>query len=642
MAPGYEWLDSNRLGAYASSTIIGMNTRREHGLLVVPHGNTGKKAVILSKFEESVFVDNHLYDISTNQYRDITFPEGYKYQKKFELNPFPRFIYQVEDRILQKTLFILENRNILILRYELKNQGRPVKIILKPFLSHRYNNVLADDLQGFNTDTYLGQHFVRWAPKANMPELNVYFNRGEFISATLWYHNFYYPKDISRYGFGTEDLFNPGFFQATLRPYETFDLFLSPTEVDDMSLDYEMLYNRESLTRGFCLDSDFKKPSIEYYRSKVKRLILDQTDKTIVPSSNFVTSTQMRDLLISVPGLFFTEGRLELFKKLYKKLLNEVREGLLPVNYPEYHEKYYGAADLSLVLINLGYRYWELTKDSDFIESDALAVFQSILDQYEKGASFNIYCDKDGLIFCGDHRTSLSAVPLKTAEGDVLRYGKLIEINALWYNSVRIVEFFTNKFDKKKVSEKYKKLAEKAAASFNEIFLNESKFSFYDFVLNEKKNEDFRFVQIVPLILPFTPVSDSFAKHVLMRIDEELLTPYGLRSQSKYDPAYKQSDEVLINRKTADFYCGSIWPWTTSFYIQACLRYRKNKENLEDELHTYFAPIEELTKEGLLGYIPEAIHMNHHIIQFGIEDFMPSLANILSADFMLNSGKKGR
>jgi predicted glycogen debranching enzyme len=613
-----------------------MNSRREHGLLVIPHENTGKKAILLSKFEESIFVDNHLHDISTNTYRDITFPKGHKFQQKFEMNPFPRFIYQVEDRIIHKTLFLLENRNILILRYELRNQGRPIKIILKPFLSGRYNNVLADDLQGFNTDTYLGQHYVRWAPKADMPELNVYYNRGEFISATLWYHNFHYSQDLARYGFSTEDLFNPGFFQATLKPYEAFDLYLSPEEVTDIVLDYDALYSQEALARGFSGEDDFRKPAINHYRARAQRVISEPCKWTSVNMSSYSGSNQTRDLFLSLPGLCLADGRFGPFKMIFTNLVQELQNGLLPATYPEIHEKNYGTADLSLLLINIGYLYWTMSKDISYFEGEIFEALQSIIHHYEKGAAFNIYCDKDGLVFCGDRATSLSGIPLKSANGDVLRHGKLLEINALWYSSLRIMEVFAAKLNKKKLVERYNKFAERARTAFNRQFINETKLSFYDFILNNQKNEDFRSVQIIPLILPFTPVPDAFAKQVLMRIDEELLTPYGLRSQSKYDPGFRQTEDMPVNRRTAEYYCGSVWPWTQSLYIRACLKYRREKTNLAEELRTYFAPLQQLADSGLLGYIPEAVNMNQHIRQSGIEDFTPSLADIIWSEYLLN------
>ena len=155
-----------------------MNTRREHGILVVPDNSQKKKIVLLSKLEESIFIDSKLHDISTNQYNTGIFPSGYTYLEKFEMNPFPCFTFKIDGRVIKKTVFLLSNYPMLIVRYELKNKGIPVNIIVKPFIAERFATEITKDLQGLNTDSYLGHQFVRWAIKPNMPELYVYYSHG--------------------------------------------------------------------------------------------------------------------------------------------------------------------------------------------------------------------------------------------------------------------------------------------------------------------------------------------------------------------------------------------------------------------------------------------------------------------------------
>ena len=128
---GKEWLEINSTGCYACSTIYGMNTRRYHGLFITPGKSSGEKYVMLSKFEESIFIDNQVYEISTNCYTGGINPDGYKYLQSFSIDPFPRFIYQIGERRIEKNIFLLSDKNVLIVRYTNKNQGIPVKIIIK-------------------------------------------------------------------------------------------------------------------------------------------------------------------------------------------------------------------------------------------------------------------------------------------------------------------------------------------------------------------------------------------------------------------------------------------------------------------------------------------------------------------------------
>jgi predicted glycogen debranching enzyme len=634
----YEWLERNRKGAYASSTVIGMNIRREHGLLVVPDETFTKKVIILSKLEESVFIGNRLHEISTNQYTENIFPLGYQYLDKFEINPFPCFNFLIEDRLLQKTVFLLENYNIVVVRYELKNQGEPVKLVIKPFISVRYSDELLNEPKGINTDSYLGQYFVRWAPRVNMPELYAYYNNGEYVSTTLWYHNFCYSKDQNRFTDNSEDLFNPGFFEVTLNPYDNFDIFLSTEEITDIELDYEALYREESERRKkknyhFNLD----KTELYNFQYQLQNVITKVNDDHIVSISTIEYSNSLRDVIFSLPGLLLVEKDCDLFKKIYSNILSKLDSGLLPVKFPDTDEKpYYGAVDLSLWLINLGYIYLQESNDLAFFEKKVCDIYRSIYDSYTKGTSFNIFTDKDGLIFSGDKATNLSWIPLKNKKGDVLRFGKLLEINALWYNGLRILEYLSLKLNKKRLSGKFAKNAEKVKISFNDLFVNEEKSSFYDFVVYDEKNTDFRINQLIPLMLPFNCVEDEFAKKVLNRIDRELLTPYGLRSLSSNDRAYKNSRKTNLRRRNVDYYNGSIWPWTMSFYVNSCFNFKTGRKAVSKKLVKYFKPLIDLSNEGLLGFVPEAVYSSKLIQQYGIEDYTPSLADIVWSYYCLS------
>lgn len=634
----YEWLERNRKGAYASSTVTGMNIRREHGLLVVPDETFTKKVVTLSKFEESVFIGNRLHEIATNQYIENIFPLGYQYLDKFEINPFPCSNFLIEDRLLQKTVFLLENHNIVVIRYELKNHGEPVKLIIKPFISIRYNDDLLNEPKGVNTDSYLGQYFVRWAPRVNMPELYAYYNKGEYISTTLWYHNFCYSKDKNRFTNNSEDLFNPGFFEVTLNPYDNFDIFLSTEEITDIELDYEALYREESERRKkknyhFNLDNT----ELSNFQYQLQNVITKVNDDHIVSVSTIEDSNLLRDVIFSLPGLLLVEKDFDLFKKIYSNILSKLDSGLLPGKFPDTDENpYYGAVDLSLWLINLGYIYFQESNDLAFFEEKAFDAYRSIYDSYTKGTSFNIYTDKDGLIFSGDKATNLSWIPLKNKKGDVLRFGKLLEVNALWYNGLRILEYLSLKLNKKRLSGKFAKNAEKVKTSFNDLFVNEEQSSFYDFVVYDEKNTDFRINQLIPLMLPFYCVEDEFAKKVLDRIDQELLTPYGLRSLSSTDRAYNDKGKTTVRRRNSNYYNGSIWPWTMSFYVNSCLNFKTGRKAVSKKLVKYFKPLINLSNEGLLGFVPEAVSSNKLTQQNGIEDYTPSLADIIWSYYCLN------
>lgn len=631
----YEWLETNKCGAYASSTVVGMNSRREHGLFAVPHETMNKRVVVLSKLEESVFIENRLHEISTNQYEDSIFPTGFTYLEKFEINPFPRFIFRVEDRLIQKTLFLLEKKNLLVIRYELKNQGAPVKLVIKPFISDRFSSMLSADIQGINTDSYLGHHFVRWAPRPNMPELYVYYNRGEYLSATLWYHNFYYIKDKGRYKDCSEDLFNPGFFQTNLEPYETLDFYVSTEEIQDIQLEFEGLYRRESNKR---VRPGKKAKKLVCFQRKLAHSYYEKNKKPLVSVSSVNRPGTMLEVIFSMPAMFLLPKNTAAFKKVFLDLLSKEKEGLLPSSLEQNGERAnYSSVDLSLWLINLGYIYLNMSQDLAFFEGEVFDRFRSIYESYLKGTSFNIYADRDGLIFAGDKATSLSWIPLRDKKDNVLRYGKLLEVNALWYNAVRILEFIARHLDKSRIAGKFAKQAQKIARSFPEVFLTPERNGFYDYINHSTKSTDFRINQLIPLALPFSLFEDLGA-HILNRVDEELVTPYGVRSLSPMSPSYRTPDEFSASRNNVAYYNRCVWPWTIALYAGACLKFKKRDEHFARDFFSYFKPLMDLTDEGVLGYIPEAIHLNKNITQIGINDYTPAMAAVLWAWHLLRKG----
>jgi len=635
-ATKYEWVEGGGSGCYAASTCVGMNTRREHGLYVVPDTSYNDKIVVLSKFEESVFIENRLHEISTNQYTSGIFPQGFTYLQKFEMNPFPRFTYLVEDRIIEKTIFIHEENAVVVARFELKNQGEPIDLVIKPFIADRLNKELATETQGLNTDSYRGQHFVRWAPKANMPELYVYFDKGEYISATLWYHNFYYPKDFGRFQGQNEDLFNPGFFQIQLRPYESLNLYISTENLDTFELDYEAIYRKEVEHRSATKRHFSSHKHLSLFENVIQKSAFKIKNIPVITASNIEHNFNTRDTLFSIPGTIFLPKKFDMFKELFQYLISKLDNGLLPTKTVwGTNGISYGAADLPLWLIHFSYQYYQLTDDLDFFDDKIFDALISIYDSFNKGTLFNIFVEKNKLVSCGDPKTSVSWIPLKDKDGSVLRYGNLLEINALWYNALCILEDLSLKLKKRRLQSRLKNDLEKCQKAFVEMFMTDSGTSFHDFVNKGSTDSTFRVNQVIPLMLAFSPIDQSVARKVLDEVKNRLLTPYGLRSKEIPQDYTQPHTPVYLHRFMADYYNGAIWPWTTYLYVEAFSKNIQNARPEARELYAYFEPLLNLTQEGLIGYIPEAVAMDIETSQSGMADYFPASSGILWSFFKL-------
>ena len=623
-AMDYEWMDRNQTGAYSSSTISGMNIRREHGLFVTPSSDHTKKIVLLSKLEESVFIDNSLHEISTNQFSNNIFPHGYKYLKKFSLNPFPKSVYHIKDRIIHRTLFWVADRNILAVRYELKNQGSPIKLIIKPFLTARYNQALTNEIQGMNTDSYLSHHSIRWAPRTYMPQLHAYFLSGSYNTVTLWYHKFYYKKDVNRFQEQQEDLLNPGFFEATLNPYETFDLFFSTEDLLDNELDYEAFHRAELKRRGLgiTVTANNDDPATNF-RNQLRLSRFDHNGKMYPALSSINTTRNLREILFSFPGMYLAEKNYSEFKDHFTNIVKLLDSGLLPTQYPKNLETVSYAADISLWLIDLAYKYFSESNDISYFEDKIYEAFRLIIDSYIKGTRQNIYKDSDNLLFIGDRNSSLSWQYGATELKSPVRYGKLLEVNALWYNALGIMAEFSKKLGKNRYASKYIKLSEKVEKSFNKVFVNNDS-SFYDWVRDNKQSDEFTINQLIPISLNFRCCEDDMTVRVLERIESELLTPYGMRLFAK-DKSKKSGHNKDYSRRL-------IKTSFISMYIQACML---NKAVPHDTLH-YFNPLINLAKKGLLGFIPEYVTTAEEPHQVGILDFTPALADWIWVEYLFS------
>ena len=620
----YEWMDRNQTGAYSSSTITGMNTRREHGLFVTPSADHTKKIVLLSKLEESFFIDNRVHEISTNRYSNNIFPHGYQYLRKFSLNPFPKSIFIIEDRIIHRTLFWVADRNLLVIRYELKNQGSPVKLIIKPFLTARYNQELTDEIQGMNTDSYLSHHSVRWAPRSYMPQLYAYFLSGSYSTSTLWYHNFFYINDRNRFQDQQEDLLNPGFFEAKIEPYDSFDIFFSTEDLMERELNYEAYHRAELNRRGLGIAiSDKDDNPASNFRNHLRLSRYKYKSKFYPALSSINPTKKLREILFSIPGLYLTEEKYDEFKEHFKNILSFLDGGLLPIQYPVVTDKVsYAAADLSLWLIDLAYKYFSESNDIAFFDEEVYESLRSIIEYYNKGTHFNIYKDSDNLIFAGDKKNSVGWQYGSKKPNMQVRYGKLLEINALWYNALCIMVEFSKKLGKIRYASKYNKLSEKAKKSFNNTFIKDES-SFFDWVRKDNKSDEFTINQLIPLSLNFRCCEDDQAINVLKQIESDLLTPHGLRIFAT-DYSSQNNNKEYSRRliKTS----------LTSMYIQACMHYKSVSRNILQ----YFQPLIDLAKKGLLGFIPEYITTGKEQYQVGILDFTPALADWIWLEYLFS------
>jgi predicted glycogen debranching enzyme len=647
LAANKEWLETNNLGGYASSTIYGLNNRRHHGLFVIPVGHKTEKTIILSKFEESIFIGNQVYELSTNQFSGGIYPDGFQYMVHFSIDPFPKFQFNISGMRVEKTIFMLHDKHVLVIRYAYKNQGPPLNFILKPMLAGRDISDLSHEVTNINTDSYLESGVVKLAPKDSVPELKIYFQKGEYIPAPLWHHNYLYNKDFRRKQNGsdemTEDLFNPGFFSFKLEPYDTFEMFISVK--DQSNLDYESLFREEKNFRRTYNPNLDQLPQVA--KDIAKRLeILSKkcTDNIPLHVSNYPIDDQnTREMLFSLWGLVLLEKDKEQIKTSLLTYINFLNQGLLPAEILSRKESSKNLpADINLIFINIIYYLYNDRIDLKFIEDNLLESCQNVIEIYSKGTNHVIYQDVDGLIFSGSQSINTSWFPPGGGENGEVRYGKICEINALWYNSLKIMEFFSRETGKSKQAKKYADMAELTKKSFRKEFWNSKLLRYYDNIKGDLKEDTFSISQLFLIALPFSMLDVEKGILVLKQIEEHLLTPLGLRSLSPLEKHYKGRLESSINNHKSDYFVGSIWPWTIGMYIDAVLKLRGNNQQVINGLSAYLENLGQFFYEQGSGNISEFFEGNPPHRRNGRICYSLNLTELLRGYFTLHKAVKDK
>jgi len=645
LASNTEWLELGQTGCYSSSTIYGMNNKRYHGLFAVPFQSENQRAIILSKIEESVFIGNHVFELSTNNFVGGIYPQGYKYLEEFALNPFPTFTFKIGGRRIRKTVFILHDSNTLVIRYESMNQGIPVKLILKPLIAARMTSEMAHELPNLNTDSYLSERVVKIALKSSFPELSIYYVKGEYIQAPLWYHNFRYLPEVTGDADNleelTEDLFNPGFFSCKLDAYEAFDIYVT-TDKKMPEMIYDSVYHREKKFRRRYRSKFINMPQhVKSLSKKVElsRLKLSKNVPYILQKYHeYRYST--REYLWTLIGLLHAERNITQINQFIEEIIENFEEGLLPTKYPfslNPEEEAFGAADLPLLFINFTYHYYMLIKNDLYLEKVLYETCKDIIDAYQNGTNFNIYMDEDNLLFAGSNGINISCIIPKDGSN---RYGKLIEIQALWFNALKIMEFFARELKKNRAAKKYAEMAEMMEHMFVKKFIDKKNSRFFDVVRENHTDDTLRFHHVLPLALPFPLVQNDPALLLLKLIENELLTPLGLRTLSLKDKNYIGHSKVRLCSDDAAYYCGSILPWTIGIYTDAVLQVRGDHQQVIAYLQRTLDAFKQFIYSGNLGYISEVYEGNESPKRNGSQYYPLALTEYLRA-YLTISALKG-
>lgn len=582
-----EWIITNGIGGYASSTIIGANTRRYHGLLIAPLKPPSMRYLILSKLDESIFIDDQKYNLYTNVCRNFI-ADGYKHLDSFEKSPLPKFVYKLNNIKIMKEICMIYGKNAVVINYSIKNDNsKQIKMTIAPVMNFRDFHHMTTN-HDFNVMQEMKENKVKINIDDNMP---IYMNISEGNYIAHYHDNFknmYYIKEEERGFFPEEDLCVPGRYEIIIEPKKKKDINIIISLEDIQKINAKEVFDTEKqrldkiIEQTQLISSKEKMTKKEKERNEFLKDLILNTDNFIVNRPEFGTHSILagfpwfldwgRDTCISFEGLLLVTKRYDLAREVLLTLTRDIKCGLVPNGYSETDGKpLYNSADSSLLLFEQVNKFLKYTRDYDFVKENIYEKLKDIIRSYTNGIDLdgnNIYIDEDELLISGTPNTQNTWMDAKIGDYAVTpRNGKVVELNALWYNALKTLECLAKKFGEKEIAENYRKMTKNHKKIFEEKFYNANKKSLYDVLGDDKirPNQLFSIAITHPVIAP----ASYTGKTIFETVRKKLLTRYGVRTLAKDEEGYIAEYQGDSFKRDMSYHQGIAWVWLLGLYADA-------------------------------------------------------------------------
>jgi predicted glycogen debranching enzyme len=605
-----EWLETNGIGGYASSTIAGLNTRRYHGLLVAATRPPLWRMVMLSKLEETVVIRGHRYDLSTNRYPGAVYPAGYELIKQFRLEPFPTFVYEVEDIEIEKRIFLVHRQNTVVIEYDFRRsdgaRSAEIAFELRPLIAFRDYHSTARWNDALDPAFAIEGDRVTLKPYDGVPPLHIAFGPAQIERVGDWYYNFELDAEFERGFFDKEDLFNPLVAKYAPGPEGSVSFVASleahgASEIPDLRK--TEIQRRADLIRSSRHSDSF----ITSLTTAADQFIVRRGELHTIIAGYHWFGDWGRDTMIALPGLTLSTGRAEVARGILETFARHVNQGMLPNRFPDDGPKpEYNTVDAALWMFEAAQAYLGDTGDWAFGENTLYDALAGVIEWYGRGTRYGIKVDTDGLVQAGEVGSQLTWMDAKV--GDVVatpRHGKPVEVQALWYNALRIMEALARRFGRVSEAASYATMAELACRSFNDAFWHAKEGYLYDVIDGERRDTSLRPNQILAVSLSHSMLDSDRTRSVVATVERKLLTPRGLRSLATGDPRYRGrylGDAVA--RDTA-YHQGTVWPWLLGPFFTAYLKIHDWDESSRANVQAWLEQFAEHLNEAGLGQVSE-------------------------------------
>ena len=614
-----EWLATNGIGGFASSTVLGCNTRRYHALLCAATRPPLGRMVLVNKADETLTVGDRSFELGCNQYPGAIHPVGYQYLQEFSAAPVPTWTFKVPGATLRKTLWMPHGQNTTVIRYELL-EGDAATLSAHPFVTGRDYHGTHHFNHDFNThceqSNSLGGCHVALKPYENVPQI-VWSHDGIFREGGAWYYNFEYSIEQERGLDFEEDAYCPGAWMWDLTRENPVATWVTSLEEHNPA---QMLATSESeIARLQQLRETAPLSSTGFSTDDLAARLVVSADQFVVQREDGLHtilagypwfSDWGRDTMIALPGLCLSTKRFDIARSILLAFAKSSSQGMIPNRFPDAGETPdFNTVDATLWFFHAIARYVEQSGDWETLKNDLYPVLVDSIEWHIKGTRYGIKADeRDGLLAAGDSSTQLTWMDAKV--GDTVftpRDGKPVEIQALWYNALRSMMTFAEHLGDEPTKKLCGDWSRRAKANFAPTFWNEDGGYLYDYVSSDGhyKNADLRPNQIFAVSLPHRLLTLEQEKRVVAAVQRDLLTPFGLRSLSPHDPKYCG---IYIGdqwQRDSSYHQGTVWTWPIGGFFSAYLRVNRQSKAAKAQVRTWMQPLHDHLDQACLNQISE-------------------------------------
>ena len=622
-----EVLRTNRSGAYHCTTIVDCNTRKYHGLLVIPIPELDdENHVMLSSLDETVIQHGAEFNMGLHKYQGNNYsPKGHKYVREFECEKVPTTIYRVGGVVLKKEKVFVHHENRILIRYTLLEAHSATTLRLRPFLAFRSVRQYTHENSQASRDYQLVDNGIKTCMYPGYPELFMQLNKkNEFHFQPDWYRGIEYPKEQERgYNFN-EDLYVPGYFEINIKKGETVVFSAGISEV-----------STRTLKNTFEEEKEKRVPRDNFQHCLINaahQFLNVQGGESYILAGYPWFKCRARDLFISLPGLTLAVDEVEKFetvmetaRKAVMRFINDEPDDL----------KIYEMEHPDVLL----WAVWCIQQYAKMVSREQCRekygkLLEEIMDYLRRENHPNLFIHSNGLVYTNGFDKAVTWMN-STANGRpvINRTGYIVEFNALWYNALRFTADLLGEKGNTTFTDDLNEVAEKAGKAFVETFLNEHGY-LLDYVDGNMMDWSVRPNMIFAAAFDYSPLDARQKKGVVDICTKELLTPKGLRSLSPKSGGYNPNYVGPQSQRDYAYHQGTAWPWLAGFYFEAYLRIYKMSGLgfVERQLIGYE---DELTSH-CIGSIPELFDGNPPFKGRGAISFAMNVAEILRTLYLLS------